>query len=95
MLEKEIRGIGDQRKPRYLERMGKIMGSWSPAFWYVLVLSFALVVGPGAQGWSKEGHIMTCRIAQVIHLDIYYPIFSARFVSMAGELYDVGGQGID
>lgn len=32
------------------------------ASWAVLVLVF----GPGAEGWSKEGHVMTCRIAQVI-----------------------------
>ncbi|XP_062162295.1 endonuclease 1 isoform X2 [Alnus glutinosa] len=45
--------------------MGKfeILGRWSP-FWPVFLLGFALVIGRGAQGWSKEGHIMTCRIAQ-------------------------------
>ncbi|KAJ4703398.1 Endonuclease [Melia azedarach] len=30
----------------------------------VLFVGFALVLVPGAWGWSKEGHIMTCRIAQ-------------------------------
>lgn len=41
-----------------------ISGSGSP-FWFVLLLGFAFIVGPG-EGWSKEGHMMTCRIAQVI-----------------------------
>lgn len=34
-------------------------------FGFVLLLGFASVVVPRAHGWSKEGHIMTCRIAQV------------------------------
>ena len=50
----------------YFERMAKfeVLGRCSP-FWFVLLLCFAFMIGPGAQGWSKEGHIMTCRIAQV------------------------------
>nr|POF10727.1 endonuclease 1 [Quercus suber] len=49
----------------YFERMAKfeVLGRCSP-FWFVLLLCFAFMIGPGAQGWSKEGHIMTCRIAQ-------------------------------
>lgn len=31
-------------------------------FW---LLGFASIMVPRAQGWSKEGHILTCRIAQV------------------------------
>ncbi|KAH9748500.1 Endonuclease 1 [Citrus sinensis] len=31
---------------------------------FVLFVSLASVLVPGAWGWSKEGHIMTCRIAQ-------------------------------
>ncbi|KAL0010964.1 hypothetical protein SO802_006072 [Lithocarpus litseifolius] len=40
----------------------EVLGRCSP-FWFVLLLCFAFMIGPGAQGWSK-GHIMTCRIAQ-------------------------------
>jgi len=34
-------------------------------FFTVLILSLILVSAPGARSWSKEGHIVTCRIAQV------------------------------
>ncbi|EXB51808.1 Nuclease PA3 [Morus notabilis] len=30
------------------------------------LLGFASIMVPRAQGWSKEGHIMTCRIAQAL-----------------------------
>ncbi|KAL6206943.1 hypothetical protein ACLB2K_024188 [Fragaria x ananassa] len=33
---------------------------------FVLLLAFVCILIPKAQGWSKEGHIMTCRIAQVL-----------------------------
>lgn len=32
---------------------------------FVLLLAFVCLLIPRAHGWSKEGHIMTCRIAQV------------------------------
>ncbi|OVA13911.1 S1/P1 nuclease [Macleaya cordata] len=31
---------------------------------HVFLVGFVLISTPGAQAWSKEGHIMTCRIAQ-------------------------------
>ncbi|KAF2303410.1 hypothetical protein GH714_018102 [Hevea brasiliensis] len=36
---------------------------WS-SFAFVMFVGMATVLVPGALGWSKEGHIMTCRIAQ-------------------------------
>ncbi|XP_057998363.1 endonuclease 1 isoform X1 [Hevea brasiliensis] len=36
---------------------------WS-SFAFVMFVGMAIVSVPGALGWSKEGHIMTCRIAQ-------------------------------
>ncbi|XP_039001502.1 endonuclease 1-like isoform X1 [Hibiscus syriacus] len=33
-------------------------------FGVVLLVVLALVLVPGTHGWSKEGHILTCRIAQ-------------------------------
>lgn len=33
---------------------------------FVLWVELVLVFAPGAEGWSKEGHAMTCRIAQVM-----------------------------
>lgn len=66
--------------------MGKfeILGRRS-AFWPVFLLGFALVMGRGAQGWSKEGHIMTCRIAQVILIppflwEVGFSLFSAALL---------------
>lgn len=41
---------------------------WS-SFAFVMLAGMAAILVPGALGWSKEGHIMTCRIAQVI----FYP----------------------
>ena len=32
---------------------------------FAVILSLILVSAPGARSWSKEGHIVTCRIAQV------------------------------
>lgn len=54
-----------KRSSWQFERMTKFeaLGRWSP-FWFVLLLCFGFMIGPGAQGWSKEGHIMTCQIAQ-------------------------------
>ncbi|XP_043687431.1 endonuclease 1-like [Telopea speciosissima] len=40
----------------------KVLGL-SPLF-LVLTVGFLFFWAPGAQAWSKEGHIMTCRIAQ-------------------------------
>ncbi|XVF25879.1 hypothetical protein REPUB_Repub13aG0251900 [Reevesia pubescens] len=34
------------------------------SFAFVLLVGLALVLIPRTQGWSKEGHILTCRIAQ-------------------------------
>ncbi|CAN6546512.1 unnamed protein product [Malus baccata var. baccata] len=34
--------------------------------WFVLLLVFVCIMVPRAQGWSKEGHMMTCRIAQAL-----------------------------
>lgn len=31
----------------------------------ILLVGVVFLGVPGAQAWSKEGHIMTCRIAQV------------------------------
>ncbi|KAF9587966.1 hypothetical protein IFM89_006291 [Coptis chinensis] len=31
-----------------------------------LLVCFSLILAPRAQAWSKEGHIMTCRIAQAL-----------------------------
>ncbi|KAK4797813.1 hypothetical protein SAY86_030139 [Trapa natans] len=36
------------------------------ALGFVLWMELALVFVPTAQGWSKEGHTMTCRIAQAL-----------------------------
>ncbi|POO03669.1 S1/P1 nuclease [Trema orientale] len=33
---------------------------------FVLLLALASITVPSAQGWSKEGHIMTCQIAQAL-----------------------------
>ncbi|XP_050212335.1 endonuclease 1 [Mercurialis annua] len=33
-------------------------------FTLLLFFSLAIILAPGALGWSKEGHIITCRIAQ-------------------------------
>ncbi|KAJ8629115.1 hypothetical protein MRB53_022438 [Persea americana] len=32
----------------------------------ILLVGVVFLGGPGAQAWSKEGHIMTCRIAQAL-----------------------------
>lgn len=42
------------------ERLLKLSGQM-----LVLLVGVVLQLGTGAQAWSKEGHIMTCRIAQV------------------------------
>ncbi|XP_065877651.1 endonuclease 1 [Euphorbia lathyris] len=34
------------------------------SFAFVLMMGLATIFAPGALGWSKEGHVMTCRIAQ-------------------------------
>ena len=34
---------------------------------FVFFAGLASISLPGALGWSKEGHIITCRIAQVIY----------------------------
>ncbi|KAJ7946919.1 Endonuclease [Quillaja saponaria] len=47
-----------------MDKFGGLWG-WVP-FWSVLLLSSGLGVMPQAQGWSKEGHIMTCQIAQAL-----------------------------
>ncbi|CAK9176807.1 unnamed protein product [Ilex paraguariensis] len=31
---------------------------------FILFLCYAFITQPGVQAWSKEGHVMTCRIAQ-------------------------------
>ncbi|GMN50887.1 hypothetical protein TIFTF001_020050 [Ficus carica] len=36
------------------------------AFGVFWLLGFASIMVPRAQGWSKEGHILTCRIAQAL-----------------------------
>lgn len=33
---------------------------------FVMLMGFASVMVPRTRGWSKEGHIMTCRIAQAL-----------------------------
>ncbi|KAL5579337.1 hypothetical protein UlMin_011779 [Ulmus minor] len=38
--------------------------NWYGGFGFVLLLGFASILVPSANGWSKEGHMMTCRIAQ-------------------------------
>ncbi|KAM6585032.1 hypothetical protein CsatB_012034 [Cannabis sativa] len=35
-------------------------------FVLVFVLAFASITVPSAHGWSKEGHVMTCQIAQAL-----------------------------
>ena len=46
--------------------MGRIGGLWGKIeFGFLLFLSFSLIIVPGALAWSKEGHMMTCKIAQV------------------------------
>ena len=42
-------------------------------FGFVLLLGFTSIIVPSAQAWSKEGHIMTCRIAQVINFASHFP----------------------
>ncbi|KAK7853572.1 endonuclease 1 [Quercus suber] len=82
----------------YFERMAKfeVLGRCSP-FWFVLLLCFAFMIGPGAQGWSKEGHIMTCRIAQLFKT--YYPLMSmatcrpfVHGLTKSGIGINIGGQ---
>ncbi|KAM1384676.1 hypothetical protein EV1_036451 [Malus domestica] len=34
--------------------------------WFVLLLVFVCIMVPRAQGWSKEGRMMTCRIAPAL-----------------------------
>ena len=42
---------------------------------FVLFVGLASISLPGALGWSKEGHMMTCRIAQVnISLPVFYGV---------------------
>ncbi|KAL6990996.1 Endonuclease 1 [Sarracenia purpurea var. burkii] len=45
--------------------MGLYRGLWRMSLVFiVLLLGFVLVMERGVQGWSKEGHVMTCQIAQ-------------------------------
>ena len=44
-------------------RIGDLCGKTE--FGFLLFLSFVLITLPGALAWSKEGHMMTCKIAQV------------------------------
>lgn len=64
-LEKEKKPVGDQGIER-LDSMERYCGlEGLVPFGFVLLLGIASIIVPSAQGWSKEGHIMTCRIAQV------------------------------
>lgn len=38
---------------------------------FILFLSFAFITLPGSIAWSKEGHVMTCQIAQVNYSNRY------------------------
>jgi len=51
----------------FSEEMGRHRGLWVSLvpFGFVLFFSSALIGVPSALGWSKEGHVMTCQIAQV------------------------------
>ena len=49
-----------------VEIMGKFGGLLKLSrFGFGLLVVSAFVMMPGAVAWSKEGHIMTCQIAQV------------------------------
>nr|DAD20824.1 TPA_asm: hypothetical protein HUJ06_022287 [Nelumbo nucifera] len=37
---------------------------------FVLLVGFGYIPVPGALAWSKEGHMMTCRIAQAFSTPI-------------------------
>jgi len=46
-----------------MDRLGGLWGSLPLAF--LLLLGAAFNSAPGANAWSKEGHMITCKIAQV------------------------------
>ncbi|XP_027931536.1 endonuclease 1 [Vigna unguiculata] len=52
----------------FSEEMGRHRGLWVSLvpFGFVLFFSSALIGVPSALGWSKEGHVMTCQIAQAL-----------------------------
>ncbi|XP_031478089.1 endonuclease 1-like isoform X1 [Nymphaea colorata] len=59
------RSFGACGERKSLGSMKRIGAMRSPAKWVTgFLFGFLLVVAPLVQSWSKEGHIMTCRVAQ-------------------------------
>ncbi|XVE61013.1 hypothetical protein DITRI_Ditri06bG0005900 [Diplodiscus trichospermus] len=49
--------------------------SWRlSSFEFVLMVGLALILVPRTQGWSKEGHILTCRIAQEMFIPLFFEL---------------------
>lgn len=59
---KRLKGILAERKSNTIGRFG-VMGK-SFLYEFVLLLVSAFILVPETLSWSKEGHIITCRIAQ-------------------------------
>ena len=53
-----------QNSSEEMVRLGRLWMSLLP-FGFLLFFSSAFIRVPGALAWSKEGHVMTCQIAQV------------------------------
>lgn len=64
---KRLKGILAERKSNTIGRFG-VMGK-SFLYEFVLLLVSAFILVPETLSWSKEGHIITCRIAQVMFSD--------------------------
>lgn len=50
-----------------------------------LLVVFAFVMAPGALAWSKEGHIMTCQIAQVTSISFLQVVDLPLMEALAEE----------